>query len=339
VKSSAPSELITPLEAGRLLCVDPKTVSRWANAGKIRSIRTGGGHRRFARSEIMAMIDLGYARTASWTSNQTISHSPAAAPTLPRVKPARSDTGERPGAAAVLTEAVAVAANVQAEQVSSDVLTRAMMVSHTAQLTATTAVRVREARLQAAEEAAQAVADEAAQTAVQVKIRADHSARLLSDAAVDAAALVTAAQQSGRDPDEVARAQQVAATVRDAASAAAQESVEAATRVASTVAAAAALVASQVSAADITIEGEVAQLAVAVQALATAEARMTAAEADERASAVATVARGTASALRHPPIEHQPPTPTRTAPASDPASAPADGQRQYAMARNSIPTA
>jgi excisionase family DNA binding protein len=32
--------------------VNPKTVTRWARAGKITAIRTLGGHRRFRRSEI-----------------------------------------------------------------------------------------------------------------------------------------------------------------------------------------------------------------------------------------------------------------------------------------------
>ena len=53
---TAPNDLLTPAEVAALLYVDPKTVSRWAMAGKIQSIRTPGGHRRFLRSEIMAMM-------------------------------------------------------------------------------------------------------------------------------------------------------------------------------------------------------------------------------------------------------------------------------------------
>lgn len=37
--------------------VDPKTVTRWAKAGKISSIRTLGGHRRFRESEIKGLLD------------------------------------------------------------------------------------------------------------------------------------------------------------------------------------------------------------------------------------------------------------------------------------------
>ena len=53
---TAPTDLLTPAEVAALLYVDPKTVSRWATAGKIQSFRTPGGHRRFLRSEIAAMI-------------------------------------------------------------------------------------------------------------------------------------------------------------------------------------------------------------------------------------------------------------------------------------------
>lgn len=50
-------ELILPGEAAKLLGVDPKTLTRWANAGKLRSIRTLGGHRRFYLSTIKAVLD------------------------------------------------------------------------------------------------------------------------------------------------------------------------------------------------------------------------------------------------------------------------------------------
>ena len=39
--------LLTPGEVASLFRVDPKTVTRWATAGRIGSIRTPGGHRRF----------------------------------------------------------------------------------------------------------------------------------------------------------------------------------------------------------------------------------------------------------------------------------------------------
>jgi len=37
--------------------VNPKTVTRWARAGKLNAIRTLGGHRRFKASEIRACLE------------------------------------------------------------------------------------------------------------------------------------------------------------------------------------------------------------------------------------------------------------------------------------------
>ena len=44
--------LLTPREVAELFGVDPKTVTRWAKARKLTSIRTLGGHRRFRKSEV-----------------------------------------------------------------------------------------------------------------------------------------------------------------------------------------------------------------------------------------------------------------------------------------------
>lgn len=49
--------LLTPGEVASLFRVDPKTVTRWAAAGKIGSIRTPGGHRRFRESEVRALVE------------------------------------------------------------------------------------------------------------------------------------------------------------------------------------------------------------------------------------------------------------------------------------------
>lgn len=48
--------LLTPAEVADKFRVDPKTVTRWAAAGKVGSIRTPGGHRRFRESEIRALL-------------------------------------------------------------------------------------------------------------------------------------------------------------------------------------------------------------------------------------------------------------------------------------------
>lgn len=51
--------LLTPAEVAKKFRVDPKTVTRWAKAGKIRSTRTLGGHRRFWESEVLRLIEGG----------------------------------------------------------------------------------------------------------------------------------------------------------------------------------------------------------------------------------------------------------------------------------------
>ena len=51
-------KLLTPSEVAALFRVDPKTVTRWAKAGKLSSIRTLGGHRRYRESEIRELIEV-----------------------------------------------------------------------------------------------------------------------------------------------------------------------------------------------------------------------------------------------------------------------------------------
>ncbi len=53
----APEALLTPSEVAQLFRVNPKTVTRWARAGKISAIRTLGGHRRFRASEIRKFLE------------------------------------------------------------------------------------------------------------------------------------------------------------------------------------------------------------------------------------------------------------------------------------------
>ena len=48
--------LLTPGEVAAMFRVDPKTVTRWATAGRIGSIRTPGGHRRFREDEVRALL-------------------------------------------------------------------------------------------------------------------------------------------------------------------------------------------------------------------------------------------------------------------------------------------
>ena len=51
--------LMTPSEVARLFRVDAKTVTRWAQDGKLPCIRTLGGHRRYPRDEVLRLLGEG----------------------------------------------------------------------------------------------------------------------------------------------------------------------------------------------------------------------------------------------------------------------------------------
>jgi len=50
--------LLTPAEVAKLFRVDPKTVTRWAKAGKLTAVRTLGGHRRYRKSEVQVLLGI-----------------------------------------------------------------------------------------------------------------------------------------------------------------------------------------------------------------------------------------------------------------------------------------
>ncbi len=52
-----PERLMTPGQVAALFNVNPKTVTRWAGAGLLGSVRTPGGHRRFRASEVFALLN------------------------------------------------------------------------------------------------------------------------------------------------------------------------------------------------------------------------------------------------------------------------------------------
>ena len=54
---SAQEKLLTPSEVATLFRVDPKTVTRWAKAGKLTAVRTLGGHRRYRQSEVQSLLN------------------------------------------------------------------------------------------------------------------------------------------------------------------------------------------------------------------------------------------------------------------------------------------
>ena len=49
--------LLTPAEVATMFRVDPKTVTRWAQAGKLSAVRTLGGHRRFHEDEVRQLLE------------------------------------------------------------------------------------------------------------------------------------------------------------------------------------------------------------------------------------------------------------------------------------------
>lgn len=57
MQAQTEQDLLTPSQVAALFHVDPKTVTRWANAGKLSTIRTLGGHRRFHRDEVEKLLE------------------------------------------------------------------------------------------------------------------------------------------------------------------------------------------------------------------------------------------------------------------------------------------
>ena len=57
--------LLTPAEVAGLFRVDPKTVTRWANSGKLTSLRTLGGHRCYRESEVRNLLETAFSAVAS----------------------------------------------------------------------------------------------------------------------------------------------------------------------------------------------------------------------------------------------------------------------------------
>lgn len=49
--------LLTPGDVAALMCVDPKTVTRWTKTGKLpAAITTPGGHRRYSRASVLPYL-------------------------------------------------------------------------------------------------------------------------------------------------------------------------------------------------------------------------------------------------------------------------------------------
>lgn len=71
LSASNQEKLLTPAEVAALFRVDPKTVTRWAKAGKLTSIRTLGGHRRYKESEVKVLLKSITPSTSEITQRQS----------------------------------------------------------------------------------------------------------------------------------------------------------------------------------------------------------------------------------------------------------------------------
>ena len=74
-----PDALLTPAEVASMFRVTPKTVTRWAEAGKLPVLRTLGGHRRFPAGAVFRLraaldkpADPGDADSGDADSDETI---------------------------------------------------------------------------------------------------------------------------------------------------------------------------------------------------------------------------------------------------------------------------
>jgi excisionase family DNA binding protein len=56
IRQAESEPLLTPAEVATMFRVDPKTVTRWAKAGKLTSVRTLGGHRRYRETEVRRLL-------------------------------------------------------------------------------------------------------------------------------------------------------------------------------------------------------------------------------------------------------------------------------------------
>lgn len=98
-------ELLTPSEVAALFRVDPKTVTRWAKAGKLTSIRTLGGHRRYRAGEVYSLLDRTPGMRPESRPEVVDTRQPAAAtarpiPVRPTMTGTRPNVPRQPGAPA-----------------------------------------------------------------------------------------------------------------------------------------------------------------------------------------------------------------------------------------------
>jgi PAS domain S-box-containing protein len=209
----------------------------------------------------------------------------------------QSANKHRSAAAAVVTDAVALALEAVAAEAAEAVLVTAAAVDEAADRAAAAAERARGARAFAAEAAAQSLAHEAARTAAHVQRRAERAAAQVHQAAVLAAEELIQSFEDGRALGARRTAILMEATVRAAAHATDRDTLRAANAVASAGAAAAAHVAEAHAAAEQALDREVTARADEHEERARAVASEVALATAARAAGVAIAAREAAAAL------------------------------------------
>jgi excisionase family DNA binding protein len=305
----ADEELLTPGGVAALLYVDRKTVTRWAEAGKLSSIRTPGGHRRYLKSEVMAIMSGLPVHPAVAQTSPTSAQSPTPGSTRSSVvlpaprgpsgsaRPTTQDAEQQATAAAVVAEAVAVALEAVAAEAAEEVLATATAVSHAAERAAEAAETARGAREFAAVAAAQSVARDAVRTATRVQIRADMAAAHARGSVTRVAEELLRSLEAGTMSDASDLAFLLAETVLAAAETTADETQRAAATVANAVSAAAGHMSRTVAAAEDRFADHVRDAAHALEHEATVTADHVARETGARAAGVAMAAREAAAAL------------------------------------------
>lgn len=234
--------LLTPAEVAALVFVDPKTVSRWASAGKIPATRTVG----------VTAASAAPTSKHSCPGNTSERRTMATPPDLPPGWTPQGSCGAAPSrelcraaADAVVAGAIALALEAHAEAAAEAVLETATSVFAAAQTMAPVGTRARRADACAAADAARLVAAEAARAAASMRSRATVQARCLAETAAQAKRLALAVGDRDRTTSE---ALLMAATVMATADAASSDTALAAARVAQAVTDAAAHVAAMVAA-------------------------------------------------------------------------------------------
>jgi hypothetical protein len=242
--SPAHTQLLEPAQVAALLYIDLATVSRWAEGGRLTPVDTPDGRRRYTQADVLRlMVDV----------KQTKKHV----------------------AAGRLSAESGAVSSIRATDAALDVTLTVEAVKAAEALASEAAARARLDRAAASRAAAALVADDAAQTAVATRFRAEVAAQRVREAAereADSQRMFL----GGADAVAAQHAARTAPLVEAAAVALAKETATLAEAVARTVAMTAELVAATFLALDEAIEAEVAATAAAVELRVMAAAHLAA---------------------------------------------------------------